>query len=103
MAALESELMILMPVFINVEHLENQLNLDELLALINESRRIKHEEYKMYAALQGVDLGDGNSENAESKFDEIKARAEAKAAGETNATKLEFAGAEGLNVEVVDF
>ena len=105
MATLETELMILMPVFRNVEHLENELNLEEALALINEGRRIKHEEFKMHAALQGADVSDDNDGiSAEQRFNEVKARAEMKAGGETNETKLEFAGTEGLlAVEVIPF
>lgn len=99
MAALETELMVTMQTWKNIDELEESINLDEATALITEMRRIKREDFKASAALQGIDLED----NEDSTFDEIKARAEMKAAGETNETQLEFAGVEGLGVEVLEF
>lgn len=61
----------------NFDDLEEHLTRQELVVMLEKARDKLHDEQRFLAALKGIDLDEGKT----SKFDEIKARAEAKARG----------------------
>lgn len=71
-----------MGVWKNVEDLEMNINLDELEAILAAGRDREMRHNKFMAAIQGIDL-DAADNDSQSKFDEIKQRAEAKLKGKS--------------------
>lgn len=67
------------PAYKNFDDLESHLTQGELIKLYEKAFERDMDNKRFTAAMQGIDL-DGNSDK-KSKFDEIKRRAEAKAAG----------------------
>lgn len=45
----------------NYEELEDQLSVDELLATLNAQRKVKYEEQKFFAMIQGIDISDNDT------------------------------------------
>ena len=60
--------------------MEETLTLDELYLLVDAMHRKEHRHHKFMAALQGVDIDEGRSEEA---FERIKLKAQADLAGQT--------------------
>lgn len=54
--------------------MEDSLSIPELTAILAAKRKDDHENRKFLAALQGVDLDDGNDSKKTSSFQDIKAR-----------------------------
>lgn len=79
----------------NFEDLEDNLTLEELQQIVESFRDLEHQRFKMQAALQGVDLD--KERNAQTEFDKVKMRAEAKISGKTE-EEYEF-GLVGIAVE----
>ncbi len=44
----------------NYDELEDQLSVDELLATLNAQRKVKYEEQKFLAMIQGIDISDSD-------------------------------------------
>lgn len=64
----------------NIDDLEEHLTREELFRLLETSRKLKHEDMKFQAALQGIDLDENRRDD---DFEAVKARAEARIRGET--------------------
>jgi hypothetical protein len=65
----------------NFEELEEHLNLDELNLLVKAIHDREFRRNRFAAALKGHDLPDPNRADPKAKFEEIKARANARLAG----------------------
>lgn len=74
----------------NIDDLEDKLSHAEMSDLFETAIRMKFDEHRFQAALQGAELDDPYEEDVPS-FEEIKARAEAKAMGMTE-EQFEYAG-----------
>lgn len=79
LAALEAEVFIVGK-WSDFEELESNLSLTEMLAILSSKRELEYNEKKFLAALQGVDLDKGNSNSAQNKWEEMKARVFSKGA-----------------------
>lgn len=44
----------------NYDELEDQLSVDELLATLNAQRKLRYEEQKFFAMIQGIDISDND-------------------------------------------
>lgn len=64
----------------NIEHLEEEINLPELMAFIEQKRKDEYEHRKFLAAMQGVDL-DKAAKSQDERLEAVKRRAEARLAG----------------------
>ncbi len=84
MAELEGEVLLL-GIWKNVEDLEESLSLPELQAILDASRKEKHEDRKFMAALKGIDLDEDAKKEADDRVDRIKRRAEARLRGVSEA------------------
>ena len=76
---LESEVFTI-GVWKDFEELEANLSMPELLSILSSKRELEYNEKKFLAALQGVDLDKGNSNSAQNKWEEMKARVFSKGA-----------------------
>lgn len=47
----------------NYEELEDQLSVDELLATLNAHRKLRYEDQKFFAMIQGIDISDNDSKS----------------------------------------
>lgn len=74
----------------NIEDLEAKLSHAEMSDLFETAVKMKFDEHRFMAALQGAELDDPYEDDAPT-FEEIKARAEAKALGMSN-EQFEYAG-----------
>lgn len=45
----------------NYDELEDQLSVDELLATLNAQRKLRYEEQKFLAMIQGIDISDNDT------------------------------------------
>jgi len=45
----------------NYDELEDQLSVDELLATLNAQRKLRYEEQKFLAMIQGIDISDNDN------------------------------------------
>jgi hypothetical protein len=73
----------------NFADLEEKLNLSELYAILDASRKKEHSRNKFMAALKGVDIDEGQQTSAEERFNEVKNRVDAKLTGRSQAS-VEF-------------
>jgi hypothetical protein len=74
---IESQILYLYPgTYKNFDDLEDNLTQEELEIMYNEAFKLKEDEYRFLAALQGIEL-----DKKESEVDAIIRRAEAKALG----------------------
>lgn len=55
--------------------MEDSLCMQELTSILAAKREKDYEDRKFLAALQGVDLGSGNNESPQKKWEDLKARA----------------------------
>lgn len=98
MAELEAEAFLLGH-WKNFEELEEALNVDELNAVLDASRKVQFEQNKFLAALKGIKLDD-NASAAEERFNAVKERVTAKQLG---ITEEEYGFMEaGLGFEIED-
>ena len=44
----------------NYDELEDQLSVDELLATLNAQRKLRYEDQKFFAMIQGIDISDSD-------------------------------------------
>lgn len=72
----------------NFEEIEEALSINELMHILDAFRDLEKQRYKFQAALQGVDL-DKHDQDAETSFEAVKRRAEAKVRG-ISEEQLEF-------------
>lgn len=63
----------------NFEEIEESLSLAELNQILDSYRKVRQEDRRFFAAIQGIDLDKSNGEHAD--FEEVKRRAEAKLRG----------------------
>lgn len=64
----------------NFDEMEENLNLEEMKAILDASRKQEHQRQKFAAALKGVNLDESPEEDVPT-FEDVKRRAEAKARG----------------------
>lgn len=77
----------LLGIWKNIEELEQNVTLEELNAIVNKSREIKHQQNKFLAAMKGIDLD--QSTDQEERFNEVQRRVEAKLSGKSK-DEIEF-------------
>ena len=65
----------------NFDELEEFVSLTELEAMLEKAREIEHDRQRFMAGLQGIDLDKASAKSAEERFEEVRIRAAAKAAG----------------------
>lgn len=80
MGEIEAEVLLL-GIWKNVADLEESLSLPELEAILKASRDREHRQNTFAAALKGIDLNEGASNDAKERFDEVQRRVEAKLTG----------------------
>lgn len=73
----------LLGIWKNIEELEDNINLDELQAILTASRDREHRRNKFFAAMKGIDLDEQATGDAQSRFDEVQRRVEAKLTGKS--------------------
>jgi hypothetical protein len=67
---MEARVMALCPgAWKNFDEIESSLILDELLLLFDTSNKVKYEDYRFHASLQGIDMGAGSDEPLEGADD----------------------------------
>lgn len=88
----------LLGIWDNIADLEEKLNLSELYIILDASRKKEHNRNKFLAALQGVDIDEGQQTSAEERFNEVQNRVQAKLSGQSQAS-IEF-DFFGLDIEV---
>lgn len=99
MMDLEMKILYMYPgAYQNIEDLEEKLSYAEMSDLFETAMKIKFDEHRFAAALQGAEL-DNPYEEDELSLEDIRARAQAKASGMTE-DEFEFAGL--FNIEVED-
>lgn len=100
LAKLESEVFLL-GIWKNFEDLESSISLEELMQILSITRELSFEERKFSAALQGVDLEGGESqEDGQKKWEDMKARVfSGGATGDAN----DILALQGVNAEKAGF
>lgn len=87
----------LLGIWKNVEELEENINIDELRAILEAAQRREHRKNKFMAALKGIDLDSQSNESAREAFERVKLSALAKSQGKTT-DEIEF-NALGIDIE----
>lgn len=71
----------LLGIWKNVEELESCVSLIELQAILKASRDAEYRNWKFHGSIQGIDIGEGETTDAEERFKEIERRANARLTG----------------------
>lgn len=78
--------------------MEENLNIDELNAILTAYREQKAQDKRFMAALKGIDLDKAAKESSEDAFERVKRKAEARLTGKSE-DEVEFSGL-GFGVEI---
>lgn len=72
----------LLGIWENIEDLESKLNLAELTAILDISRKKEHERNRFLAAIQGIDIDKASEERNKERFEAVQERANKRLYGE---------------------